>query len=134
MACDLMPQNSKIRWLQLVFDSQSVCGALSDNHAGSHGVAGCHARHDGSIRDTKVLDAIHPETTIDHRHRVAPHFGGGCLMPKAERCATGVVLQFWALQVAGHDLSLDKGTKSAGVTYFATEFHAGEYGFSIIWV
>src|SRR6516164_9971085 len=133
MACDLMPQNSKIRWLQLVFDSQSVCGALSDNHAGSHGVAGCHARHDGSIRDTKVLDAIHPETTIDHRHRVAPHFGGGCLMPKAKRCVADVVFQLWTFQVAGNDLSADKRTKSVGVTYLPTKFYTCESGLPIIW-
>src|SRR6516225_4860647 len=78
--------------LHLVLAPYDLCCTLTDDHTGSHSVAGCHARHDGSLRDAKVLDAIHPEMTIDHRQRVTPHFGGGCLMPKAERCAADVVL------------------------------------------
>src|SRR5215831_2658191 len=49
------------RRLQLVIRSQGIYGALADEHAGSHGVAGGHARHDRSICDAKVVDAIHPE-------------------------------------------------------------------------
>src|SRR5215510_2545533 len=73
--------------LHLVLAPYDLCCTLSDNHAGRHRVAGCHARNDGSIRDAKVLDAIDPEITVDHRHGVAPHFGSGRLMPKAKRCA-----------------------------------------------
>jgi hypothetical protein len=67
---------------------QDLCGPLSDDHAGRHGVAGCHARHDGSIRDAKVVDAVDFEVAIHHRHGVLPHFGAGCLMPQTKRSGT----------------------------------------------
>src|SRR5215813_9637806 len=118
----------------LVLAPYELCCTLSDNHAGRHRVAGCHARHDGSIRDAKVLEAMHPEMAIDHRHRVAPHFCGGCLMPKAKRCVADVVFQLWTFQAAGNDLSADKRTKSVGVTYLPTKFYACESCLSIIWV
>jgi hypothetical protein len=31
---------------------QYFSGAFADNEAGSHGVAGCYVRHDGSISNT----------------------------------------------------------------------------------
>src|SRR5262245_39871496 len=78
-------------WSQLVFDSQHVCCTLTDDHAGSHGVAGCHAWHDRSIGDAKIVDAVDFEVAIHHTHSVPPHFGRGCLMPKAKRCVADVV-------------------------------------------
>jgi hypothetical protein len=33
------------------------CGAFPDNHAGSHGIAGCYAWHSRSLSDAKVVDA-----------------------------------------------------------------------------
>jgi hypothetical protein len=41
-----------------VLSPQDLCGALVDDDAGSHGVAGGHAWHDGPIRDAKVFDPI----------------------------------------------------------------------------
>src|SRR5215467_6486447 len=120
--------------LHLVLAPYDLCCTLSDNHAGRHRVAGCHARHDGSIRDAKVLDAIHPEITVYHGHFVTPHFGRGCLMPKAKRCVADVVFQFSSFQFVRYDLSFDERTKSVGVTYLPTKFYAGESGLTIIWV
>jgi hypothetical protein len=63
-----------------------MCGAqylarpLAYDYAGSHGIAGCHAWHDGPIRDTKVFDSIDLKPGIHDRHGIAPHFGGTCLM------------------------------------------------------
>src|SRR5262249_7751272 len=55
-------------WSQLVFDSQHLCCTLTDDYAGSHGVAGCHAWHDRSIRDAKIVDAVDFEVAIHHTH------------------------------------------------------------------
>ena len=46
---------------------QYFFGALADNDAGGHGVAGCHPWHDGSIGDTQILDPIDFEIGIYHR-------------------------------------------------------------------
>src|SRR5262245_44251648 len=75
----------------LVLIPYDLCRPLTDDHTGSHGIAGCHAWHDRSIRNAKVLDPVNFEITIHHRHFVSPHFGGGCLMPKAKRCVSDVV-------------------------------------------
>src|SRR5215813_6734655 len=75
----------------LVLIPYYLCRTLTDDHTGSHGIAGCHAWHDRSIRNAKVLDAVNLEITIHHRHLVTPHFGGGCLMQKAKRCVADVV-------------------------------------------
>src|SRR5499433_2899029 len=112
--------------------SEHLSSALANDHAGGHRVASCHAWHDRSIRDAKIVDSIDFERAIHHTHGVPPHFGRRCLMPKAKRCVADVVFQFWAVQVARHDLSLDKRTKSAGVAYLATKFYTREYGLSIV--
>jgi len=63
-----------------------VCGAqylarpLAYDYAGSHGIAGCYAWHDGPIRDTKVFDPVDLKRRSDNGHGIAPHFGGTCLM------------------------------------------------------
>src|SRR6516225_5767205 len=53
-------------------------------------------------------------------------------MPKTKRSVADVVRQFWRLQVARYDLSLEKRTKMAGVTYLATKFYTRGYGLSIV--
>src|SRR5262249_15254105 len=75
----------------LVLIPYDLCRTLTDDHTGSHGIAGCHAWHDRSVGNAQVLDAVNFEITIHHRHFVTPHFGGGCLMPKAKRCVADVV-------------------------------------------
>src|SRR5215471_5564015 len=118
----------------LVLTSYDLCCALSDDHTGSHGIAGCHAWHDRSVRNAKVVNAVDFEITIYHGHFVTPHLGGGCLMPKAKCCVADVVFQFWTFQVAGNDLSPDKRAKSEGVTYLATKFYTYQGGLPIIWL
>jgi hypothetical protein len=93
---------------------------LTDDYTGSHGVTGCHAWHDRSVRNAKVVDAVNFEITIYHGHFVTPHLGGGRLMPKAKRCVADIIFQLWAFQV-GNDLSPHKRTKSAGVSNLATK-------------
>src|SRR5215510_2002121 len=133
MHCDslsfLSCQSSK-----LVCSTQHLSSTLANDHAGGHRVADCHAWHDRAVSNAKSLDSIDFERAIHHTHGVPPHFGRGCLMPKAKRCVADVVFQFWAIQVARHDLSLNKRTKSAGVAYLATKFYTREYGLSIVWV
>src|SRR5262249_17833359 len=97
-------------------------------------IAGCHAWHDRSIRDAKVVDAVDFEVAIDHTHAVPPHLGCGCLMPKAKRCVADVVFQFWTFQAVGNDLSPDKRTKIVGVAYLAAKFYTRKGGLPIIWV
>src|SRR5262249_18252816 len=109
-----------------------LCCALSDDHTGCHGIAGGHARHDRSIRDAKVVDAVDFEEAIHHTHGVLAHLGGGRLMPKAKCCVADVVFQFWTLQVVGNDLSPDKSTKSAGVADLATKLYTCQGGLPII--
>src|SRR5262249_8563658 len=72
-----------------------------------------YARHDRSIRDAKVVDAIDFEEAIHHTPGVLAHLGGGRLMPKAKCCVADVVFQLWTFQVVGNDLSPDKMTESA---------------------
>jgi hypothetical protein len=52
------------------------------NDAGSHGVAGCYAGHDGSIGNTQIFDSIELEIGVYDGHGVTPHFGGTRLMPE----------------------------------------------------
>ena len=43
--------------------------SFADDDAGSHSIAGCYAQHDRPIRNTKIVDSIDFEVTIDNRHR-----------------------------------------------------------------
>jgi hypothetical protein len=54
---------------------------LADDHAGSHGVAGRHPRQDRAVGDAQTVDAVHPQLSIDHRHRIATHPGRSALVP-----------------------------------------------------
>ena len=80
--------------LHLVLARYDLCCTLTDDHTGSHGVTGCHAWHDRSIRDAKVVDTVDFEEAIHHTHGVPAHLGGLRLMPKAKCCVADVVVQF----------------------------------------
>src|SRR5215472_730020 len=126
------PRNRYCPYLMLI--PYDLCCTLSDDHTGSHRIAGGHAWHDRSVRDAKVVDAVDFEEAIHHTHGVAAHLGGGRLMPKAKGCVADVVFQFWTFQVVGNDLSPDKRTKSAGVAYLATKLYTCDGCLQIIWV
>src|SRR5215471_6097105 len=59
---------------------QHFSGAFTDDHAGRHGVSSCHARHDGPVSNTEVIDSIDLESAIDNRHGIASHLGSTGLM------------------------------------------------------
>jgi hypothetical protein len=117
-----------------MFQPQDLCGTLANDDAGSHRVAGCHAWHDGPIRDTKVCDTIDFEFAINHRHGVLAHLGGAGLVPVARGSIADKVLQFGTFQVAWYHLALSKRSKCGGVAYLAAEFHTGYRGLQVVWV
>jgi len=44
--------------MNLVVTPQNFSGTLADDDAGSHCVARGHARHDGAVGDSEILDSI----------------------------------------------------------------------------
>jgi hypothetical protein len=62
---------------------QNLSGTLANDDAWRHRVAGCDARHNGSVSDTKIVDPMDLERAVHHRHRVVSHLGSTCLMPIA---------------------------------------------------
>jgi hypothetical protein len=91
-----------------VVDLQHFRGTLANDDARRHRVAGCDARHDGTVRDAKMIDPMDLQGTIYHRHRVVSHLGGACLMPIAACCVTDEVLTCSALETARHHLPLNE--------------------------
>jgi hypothetical protein len=49
---------------------QNLSGTLANNNAWRHRVAGCDARHNGTVSDTQVVDPIDLERAVHHRHRI----------------------------------------------------------------
>jgi hypothetical protein len=49
-----------------MFRPQNLRGALANDDAGNHRVAGRHAWHDRPIRNTKVFDSVDFKTVINH--------------------------------------------------------------------
>ena len=43
---------------------QHLASALADDNAGRHGITGHDARHDRSVGDPQLIDAVNPETVI----------------------------------------------------------------------
>src|SRR5258708_15080865 len=109
-----------------MISSQYFSGALADNDAGSHGVAGCYPRHDGSIGNTQVFDSVDFEIGINHRHGITSHPGGTRLMPEGNDRIPDEVFEFSPFQVTRHHLTLYERAKHNRVTYFATELHTGD--------
>ena len=99
-------------------------GPFPYNYAGRHGVAGCYARHDRSVGDTKPFDSINLEVTINNGHRIAPYFGGTGLMRICGGSFADEVLQVDAIQIARHYFPLCVAPKGSGVPNFTTELHA----------
>src|SRR5260221_13451393 len=77
-----------------MISSQYFSGALADNDAGSHGVAGGHARHDGSIGNTQVFDSIDFEVGVYDGHGITAQLGGTRLMAVGYECIPDEVVQF----------------------------------------
>jgi hypothetical protein len=47
-----------VKSMNLVVTPQNFSGTLADDDAGSHCVARGHARHDGAVGDSEILDSI----------------------------------------------------------------------------
>src|SRR5712672_378445 len=43
---------------------QHLASALADDNAGRHGITGDDARHDRSVRNPQLIDAVNPETVV----------------------------------------------------------------------
>src|SRR6266404_924818 len=91
-----------------VGDLQDLSGALANDDARRHRVAGCDARHDRTVSDTKIIDAMDLERAVHHRHRIVSHLGSTCLMPIAACCVTDEVLECSAFEIAWHHLPLNE--------------------------
>jgi hypothetical protein len=90
---------------------QNLSGTLANDDAWRHRVAGCDARHNGSVSDTKIVDPMDLERAVHHRHLVVSHLGSTCLMPIAACGVTDEVLECSAFEIAGHHLALDEGAQ-----------------------
>src|SRR5260221_14255247 len=104
---------------------QYLSGALADNDAGSHGVARCYARHDGSISNAQVFDSIDLEVGVYYRDGITSHLGGTRLMPIGHYRIPDEVFEFSAFQVTRHHLALGERTKCSGVADLAAKLHTG---------
>src|ERR1700756_1571622 len=89
----------------VVGSPQHLSSTLANDHTGSHCVAGCHARHDRAVSNTKVVDSIDFEMTIYDRHGVSAHLGGTGLMPIGHGGIPDEVVEVGALQITRHDFA-----------------------------
>ena len=91
-------------------------GALPNDDAECHGVARCRARHNRSIRDTKIVDAIDLEIAVNDRHCIASHLGRTRLMPVGDGSLANEVFQLSPFQVAGHHLGDERILRTAPIS------------------
>jgi hypothetical protein len=89
-------------------DLQNLSGTLANYDARGHRVAGCDARHNGTVSDSKIIDAVDLERAVHHGHRIVSHLGSACLMPIAACCVTDELLECSAFEIAWHHLPLDE--------------------------
>src|SRR5215475_3790889 len=120
------------RALQPMLSLYHFPGALPDYDAGRHRVAGYYTRHDRSVGNTKLLDAIHLEVSIHDTHGIAPHFGCTGLMRIGGSHLANEVLQIDALQITGHYLPFRVRAKRRGVSDFTAEFDRGYRGLHVV--
>src|SRR5262249_33801701 len=107
-------------------------GTFADDDAGSHGIAGDHAWHDGTVCDAKVLDSIDLKFRIYHGHGIAPHFCGTCLMMVSSSRIADEVFQCSSLQGAWHDFAFCVGSKWGRIANLATKFNTGYRGLHVV--
>jgi hypothetical protein len=87
---------------------QNLSGTLTNYDARGHRVAGCDARHNGTVSDSKIIDPVDLERAVHHGHPIVSHLGSTCLMPIAACCVTDEVLKCSAFEIAWHHLLLDE--------------------------
>ena len=110
-----------------MFHSYDLSSALAYDDAWRHGIAGCHAWHDRTVRYAKIVDSIDLEIAIYDRHRIATHLGGASLVIVGSGCVADEIFKCCAFQVTWHHLALDETTKGSGIADFAAKLDTG-YG------
>src|ERR687885_603489 len=115
-----------------MFEMENFRCPLPDDHAGSHRVTGRYSRHNRSISDPEIVDSIHSQVAIHHRHRISTHLRGAGLVPETCRSIPNKAFEFGPFQITWHYFALDERTQRSGVTDFAAEFYTGDRGFEII--
>src|SRR5260370_42531123 len=98
-------------FLDTMFFPQYLRRTLANNDAWSHCVTSCHARHNRSVSDAEIIDAVDPESAVDNRQRILPHLCGAGLVPVGHCGITNEVFEFCALQVPGHGFALNQRFK-----------------------
>src|SRR5262245_47040826 len=106
-----------------VLGPENLSSALVNDDAGSHGVAGGHTRHDGTVCYAKVIDSIDFQVAINHRHGISSHLGCAGLMRVAHDGIADEVFELRTSQVAWHHLALGERPKRDGVANLAAKFH-----------
>src|SRR4029077_17382155 len=78
------------------------------------------------------IDSVAFEIAINHGNGVSAHLGGACLMMVGNDCIPDEVFQCRPFQVSRQQLALGERTKGIGVSYLATELHAGYRGLQVV--
>jgi len=114
-----------------VISKSSGC-ALADDDAGRHRVAGRYPRQNGSIRNTKAIDAVNPQLSIDHRHRITAHFGSAGLMPVRNEPISEELLQFCHAQSAGRHFTARERAQRKRIADLASHAQSDDEIFEVL--
>src|SRR5262245_7373080 len=118
--------------LQLLLGLEDFCRPFTNNHTWRHRIAGCHARHDGSIGDTKAIDAVNLQLSIDYRHRITAHFGGAGLMPVRTKSVAKELLQFWFAHRTGRHFASRERPQGRRISELASQAQSGYKFFQVL--
>jgi len=113
-------------------DLQHLCGALANDDAWRHRVAGRHAGHNGRVRNPQIVEPVHSEFTVHNRCCIPAHPGCAALVPVADRAVPDKVLQFDPLAISRHHLPPGEGTQRLRVAYFAAKLDTGQRGLEVV--
>src|SRR6516162_847994 len=112
--------------LELVLGLKYLCGALADDDAGRHRVAGRHPRQNGSIRNTKAIDTVDLQLSIDHRHRITAHFRSAGLMPVRNEPISKELLQLWHAYRTGRHFTSRERAQRKRIADLASHAQSGD--------
>jgi hypothetical protein len=91
--------------LELVPCFQDFCRTFTNHDTGGHGVAGRHARHDGTIRNAKIFDSVDFEIAINHGQGVSAHLGGTGFVLEARRSIPDEGFEFGVFESVAEQMS-----------------------------
>ena len=116
----------------LVISQQEGRRLLAYHNARRHGVAGRHTRQNGSIRNTKAVDAINLQLSIDHRHRITAHFRSAGLMPVRNQPISKELPQFWLAYGTGRHFTSRERAQRRRIADLAGQAQSGDEIFQIL--